>query len=128
MKERGESRRREHLIEKALQAGISPEFADEIYDVAEEEKIDPAIAFEIVLSGRGVRELAEPVTETWEEVQVEAPPAWITPEAPQPTDAARERRLRLTFRRVRSLLESESSTDAALHKFEQQPDVGPINY
>lgn len=128
MRERGESRRREHLVEKAAQAGFSVEFADEIYDIAEEEKIDPAIAFEVVLSGRGVLELVEPEPETWAETQVEAAPQWISPEAPEPTDATRERRLRLTFRRLRSLIESESSTDEALRIFDQQPDVGPVHY
>ena len=128
LRERGESRRREHLVDKALNAGLSQEFADQIYDVAEEEKIDPAIAFEVVLSGKGVRELAPPTDDAELETQVEAPPVWLEPDAPAPDDAARERHLRRTFRRLRSLIEAESSTDDALRTFDAQPDVGPINY
>lgn len=128
VRERGESRRREHLVDKALHAGLSQEFADQIYDVAEEEKIDPAIGFEVVLSGRGVRELAPPPDDAAFETQVEAPPVWLEPDTPAPDDAARERHLRRTFRRLRSLIESESSSDEALRKFDAQPDVGPLNY
>ena len=111
-----------------MAAGTSLEAADEIYDVAEEEGLDPAIAFELVLGGVGVRDLAPPALDNWAETQVEAPADWIDPEPPPPQEAARERHLRTTFRRVRSLIETTPSVDEAIRTFVHEPDVGPVDY
>ena len=48
-------RRRIELVEQATGAGHSIEYADSIYNIAEEVGIDPALAFELVLNGIGVR-------------------------------------------------------------------------
>lgn len=123
----GESRRREDLIEEVLAAGHSREYADRIYDVALEEHCDPVLAVEVVLAGVGVRDLMPPPPDNWEKTQVEAPPPWIE-EPPSEAEADRERHLRLTFRRLRSLLEQCSSPRAALEAFVREPDVGDVEY
>lgn len=123
------SRRREDLIARAVDAGHLHEYANQMYDVAAEEGVDPAIAFEIVLSGVGVRELAPPNNDSWEETQVEAPPVWLTDNhPPPPDDAARERRIRASFRRLRSLTESSATPQEALRTFVSEPDVGEVDY
>lgn len=122
------SRRREDLVARAVEAGHSREYADQMYDVAEEEGLDPAVAFEVVLSGVGVRELAPPVTDSWTETQVEAPPAWISDPQPPPDEAARERRIRSSFRRLRAIMGGTPSPQEALRAFVLAPDVGDVDY
>lgn len=123
----GESRRREDLIQRVLDAGHSHEYADQIYDVALEENCDPALAIEVVLAGVGVRDLMPAELDNWEETQVEAPPQWIQ-EPPPAEEAERERQMRLTFRRLRSLTEENGSSQEALKAFVRQPDVGDVEY
>lgn len=110
-----------------MEAGHSREYADRIYDVALEEHLDPAIAFDVVLARLGVRELAEAHPDNWAETQVGAPTAWIEPATP-PAEADLERQLRLTFRRLRSLVDQHGSTDTALAAFKREPDVGTVEY
>lgn len=119
--------RREALTAKAEEAGHSREYADRIYDVAIEEHLDPAVAFQVVLDRLGVRELAESPADNWAETQVEAPPDWIARQ-PSADEATRERQLRLTFRRLRSLLETHGSPEEALREFKHLPDVGVVEY
>ena len=121
-------RRRIELVERATAAGHSIEYADLIYDIAEEENLDPALAFEVVLHGIGVRELTPPNDDGWSETQVEAPPKWVTEPQTAPADAASERQMRTTFRRLRSLIEQHATLPAALQAFAQQPDVAEMKY
>ena len=121
-------RRRIELVEQATGAGHSIEFADSIYNIAEEVGIDPALAFELVLNGIGVRELAPPTDDQWLETQVEAPPKWVTEPRAAPADAAHERHMRTTFRRVRSLIEQHGSTRAGIEAFAREPDVAEMQY
>jgi len=99
-----------------------------LYDVAEEEGVDPAVAFEIVLCGVGVRELTEPPEDQWEEAQIEAPPPWVNDEPPTPDAAARERHARVSFRRLRSIMENVPTAEAALRAFVSEPDVGDVDF
>ena len=121
-------RRRIDLVEKAVEAGHAIEYADQIYDIAEEEGVDPAFAFELVLNGIGVRELSPPNEDQWVETQVEAPPVWVAGPDPQPEAAERERHMRTTFRRLRSMLEEHRDVRAALEAFAREPDVAEIRY
>ena len=123
----GESRRREDLIQRVLDAGHAHEYADQIYDVALEENCDPALAIEVVLAGVGVRELMPAELDNREETQVEALPQWIQ-EPPPAEEADRERHMRLTFRRLRSLVEEHGSSQEALKAFVREPDVGDVEY
>ncbi|HEX7051684.1 MAG TPA: hypothetical protein VF188_15880 [Longimicrobiales bacterium] len=119
-------RRRIELIERAVHEGwISAEEAAEVYDVAREEGLEPAFAFELVRCGVAV---CEP-----EEVPPEAPevlkgqPEWL--ESPvRPGAAVRERRLRMSFRRLRGLLERYGTPEEALTAFAQEPDVDTCGY
>ena len=122
------TRRREDLIAEAVAAGHRHEFADRIYDLATETGLDPALAFAVVLSDLGVRELASSPPDKWQETQVEAPPAWVNPDPPQPDEASRERQLRLTFRRLQSLIEVSPSPEIALEAFTREPDVDDVGY
>ncbi|HEX6063282.1 MAG TPA: hypothetical protein VFZ04_03630 [Longimicrobiales bacterium] len=121
------SRRRIDLVERAVADGHSIEFADLIFDIAEEEQVDPALAFELVLTGIGVRELAPPNDDQWVETQVEAPPAWVT-QPDGPAGAAAERHMRTTFRRLRAAFEQHESPRAAVEAFASQPDVAEMKY
>ena len=121
-------RRRIDLVEKAVAAGHAVEYADQIYDIAEEEGLDPAFAFELVLSGIGVRELTPPDDDQWLETQVEAPPTWVTTPDRQPVADERERHMRNTFRRLRRMLNEHSEPRAALEAFAREPDVAEISY
>jgi hypothetical protein len=121
-------RRRIDLVAKMVERGHAVEYADEIYDIAEEEGLDPAFAFELVLNGIGVRELAPPADDQWLETQVEAPPEWVAEPDPEPQAAMRERHMRTTFRRLRRLLDEHESPRAALEAFSREPDVAEMRY
>lgn len=122
------ARRRQELVSRAVTAGHPREYADQLYDVAEEEGVDPAVAFELVLCGVGVLELIEPRDDQWEEAQIEAPPPWVNDEPPTPDSAARERHARISFRRLRSILEETPSPEQALLRFAREPDVGDVDF
>ena len=121
-------RRRVELVERAVAEGRSVEFADMVYDLAEEEGVDPAFAFELVLNGIGVRDLGEPNDDGWLETQVEAAPDWVTREQPPSGDAARERHMRTTFRRLRRMFEKHGSPKGALEALAREPDIAEIEY
>ena len=123
-----EDRRRDALAQRAMGAGHTRAYADLIYDIATEEGVDPGLAFEIVLAGVGVRELSHAPLDQWEETQVEAPPSWVSDDVFRSADAAPERRLRTTFRRLRSLGETQPSVEAMLQAFVREPDVGDVDY
>lgn len=122
------SRRRIDLIERAVASGRAVEYADQIYDIAEEEGLDPAFAFELVLMGIGVRDLAPPAEDEWVETQVGAPPTWVTEPDRSPESAERERHMRNTFRRLRRMLEEHPAPRSALEAFAREPDVAEIQY
>lgn len=121
-------RRRMELVERATAAGRSMEDASLIYDIAEDEGLDPALAFELVLSGIGVRELAAPAQDDWLETQVEAPPEWVSEPPTMPAVAAHERQMRTTFRRLRGSIEEHGSVRAGIEAFLDLPDVAEMTY
>jgi hypothetical protein len=125
--EGGVVRRREELLRRATEAGYEVAYADQLYDVAVEEHVDPAAALELVICGVGVREFDQPPTDEWEETQVEAPPAWLEG-LPPAEEAARERQLRASFRRLRSKLENTTSVREAVSQLVSEPDVGDVDY
>jgi hypothetical protein len=121
-------RRRSELVERTMSAGHTREYADQIYDLAEEEGVDPAFAFELVLLGIGVRELTPPTDDGWMESQAEAPPTWVAGDDVTPDAAARERHMRATFRRLRGMFDQHASATAALEAFAAEPDVDEVVY
>lgn len=121
-------RRRVDIMEDAEEAGMPSELAQLMYGVAIEEGIDPALGLELVRSGLGVappedgvaNAPAAPATDKYL-------PGWMFGAAP--TDRMlRERMLRVSFRRLRGLLEEHDELDAAFHAFAEEPDVGFFGY
>lgn len=119
-------RRRIELVERAVDEGwIDAEDAGEVYDVAWDEGLEPAFAFELVRCGIAV---CEPEAEPPEAPELlKGQPEWL--EAPVPAgEAVRERRLRMSFRRLRGLLERCPSPEEALVAFAWEPDVDTCGY
>lgn len=120
----GHEQRREALIERAEGRGVGRGAAEQAYDLALEEGLEPAIALALVGQGVSVRSFGAgaPADATG---AVE--PEWID-RPPSPREATRERRLRETFRRVRSFLEREPTPRDALSAFAREPDLEPYDY
>ncbi|HEU4457135.1 MAG TPA: hypothetical protein VFR81_28965 [Longimicrobium sp.] len=122
------SRRRIDVLTEAEAAGMSPELAEMLYDVAREEGLDPLLAYELVRSGLGVSPPPDGVANAPSQPTTDKyVPEWLYP--PAPTDAVlRERMLRMSFRRVRALLEEHPEPEQALRAFAREPDVGHFGY
>lgn len=122
------SRRRVDVVAEAAEAGMSAELAEMLYEVAQEEGLDPALAYELVRCGLGVSPPADGVASApAQPTSDKYLPGWLYP--PVPTDTVlRERMLRLSFRRLRSLLERHPSPDDAIRAFAREPDVGHLGY
>ena len=122
-------RRRAELMGDARAAGMSPELADMMYDIAVEEGLDPMLAFELVSSGLGVAPPAEGLDNSPSQPTTDKyAPGWLM-QPPTPTDdMLRERMLRLSFRRLRGLLEAHPEPEEALRAFAREPDVGAYGY
>ncbi len=123
--ESGRHRRRVELIDRAVKEDhVDPELAEEVYDLAREEGVEPAFAFELVRCGVAVRDLdTEEPDATY---TVRGYPNWL--ESLPPEEARRERLLRSSFRRLRGLLEEHGSAEDALIAFAREPDVGEVEY
>ena len=121
----GREQRREHLIERAESRGLGRPAAEQAYDVAREVGLDPALGMALVLEGVSV----QPLDGTRADVNAAEPaePEWVdTP--PPAEEASRERRLRQTFRRLRSLLEREPDAEAALRALAREPDLESYDF
>jgi hypothetical protein len=117
------SRRRLELVEREVEEGrVARELAEEVYDLAREEGLDPLFAFALVECGVAI--VIEPDEPDAPAVSDRAP-EWIHPAHLERDD--RERRLRRTFRRLRSLLERSATPEDALAAFAAEPDVGHID-
>lgn len=123
------SRRRMDVVQEAVAVGMSDELAEMLYDVARDEGLDPALAYELVRSGMGVPPPAEglenaPPFSTSDKYR----PEWLEPPV-DPDTVLRERTLRFSFRRLRGLLEQHTGDAAAAFRaFAREPDVGPVGY
>lgn len=123
----GVERRHEALMEAAVtELGLERAQAEQIYALAEEEQLEPIFAFQLVRCGVGVRELETPAQDAAESAAQKSPPGWVATEAVELDDIANERRLRLSFRRFRGLLEARGDPVAAARAFMAEPDVGPL--
>jgi hypothetical protein len=120
-------RRRIDLIEAVgKRSGVRPGVLGVAYDLALEVGLDPVLALEMVGCGVTVEELIEP--EPVEDTLTPAPPEWIAPPFDSPDEVAFDRRLRLTFRRMRTCLEESADLESAITSFVAAPDVGPYAY
>lgn len=117
--------RREVLMERAEARGLDRPAAEQAYDIAREEKLAPAYALAVVLEGISVRRLDGPRPDVDSTEPNE--PEWVdTP--PGRDQAERERRLRQTFRRLRSHMEEAESPAAALRAFAREPDLESYDF
>jgi len=126
--ERELAQRRIELLEEAERSGMPPGLAEALYDVAREEGVDPVLGYELVRCGLGVCPPPDGVSNApGQPTSDKYVPEWLAP--PLPTDdLLRERMLRLSFRRLRSLLEEHDDVDEAFRAFAREPDVGFMGY
>jgi hypothetical protein len=115
-------RRHEELMEWAEDLGLERAHAEQIHTLAEEENLLPVYALLLVNCGIGVRELEPPEQDT-DEASQQTPPGWIDTGTVELDDVALERRLRATFRRFRSHLETQPDAAAAVAALLAEPDV-----
>lgn len=121
-------RRRVELMEDARSDGIPQDLAELLYDIALEEGLDPTLGYELVRTGLGVSPPPGGVSNAPDQPVVDKYlPAWFFPA--EPTDRMlRERMLRVSFRRLRSMLQEEDDLEAAFVRFASEPDVGYYGY
>ena len=118
--------RRANLLEKSQKrSGAPTQVLDLAYDLAIEEGLDPVLALEIVGCGIAVVELApkEPPDEAHSLM-----PDFVEPVTEALPDIVRERRMRLTFRRMRSALQASNDLGSAIDCFAAEPDIAPFDY
>jgi hypothetical protein len=121
----GREHRREALVQRAESRGIGRPEAEQAYDIARQEGLEPAHGMAVVLEGVSVQLLdgIRPDVDATESSE----PEWV--DQPPPRDlAVRERRLRQTFRRLRSKMEQEESAQAAFSAFADEPDLEAFDY
>lgn len=122
------ARRRMDVVGEAEADGMSPELAEMMYDVAVEERLDPALACELVCSGMGVAPPAGGLDNAAEQPGSDKYyPTWLLPANPT-DDVLRERMLRLSFRRLRALLEACADPADAFRAYAREPDVGIFGF
>ncbi|HET7276002.1 MAG TPA: hypothetical protein VFI91_12610 [Longimicrobiaceae bacterium] len=121
-------RRRSEIMGDAEEFGMPRDLAELLYDVAQDEGIDPGLAYELVRTGLGVVPPDDGVTNASTVPSSDKYfPTWMFPAEP-PDELLRERMLRVSFRRLRSLLEEYPAVDEAFRKFANEPDVGHFGY
>lgn len=119
----GPERRHEPLMERSQAWGLERSEAEDVYALAEEEGLEPELGLLLVASGLGVGELA-PVERDPEGSGIQqAPPEWVSAGEVPGAVAQRERRLRVSFRRLRACYEATGSAAEAVHRFAAEPDV-----
>jgi hypothetical protein len=120
-----EKQRRGSLVARAEAHGVSRPLAERVYDLAQEEHLPPAYGIAVVAAGISVRPLEGDRVDVAEANSGE--PDWVdTP--PPPDDARVERRLRQTFRRMRSHLAEDRTPAEALSGFGGEADLEAFDY
>lgn len=119
-------RRREELLEKAVEEGhVSREVAEEAYELALEEGIEPAFALEIVRARVAIDRPGEPEADV--PAMQPTQPEWIE-DPPPPAVAHRERVMRETFRRLRRLFEQYPDPKDAFRALAGADDFRAFDY
>jgi hypothetical protein len=123
----GVERRHESLMAWAhSELGLDREYAEQVYSLAQESELEPVYAFVLIRCGIGVQELEAPEQDTDELAAQQAPPQWVGEDHVKLADVVLERRLRATFRRLRTHLEREATPRAAVDAFLGEADVGVV--
>jgi hypothetical protein len=120
-----EEMRREPLVERAEARGVDRATAERAYDLAMEERLPPAFGMAVTAAGVSVQPLESPRPEVG--TTASGKPAWV--DTPPPAhEADVERRMRQTFRRVRSHVEESADPRDALGAFAREPDLESFDY
>lgn len=121
-------RRHAELMEAHEARDAAPRHVLELaYEIALEEGLDPAFALEMISCRVAVLELEAPTGASTEETHSLTAPEWVAP--PElPSELAIERRIRMTFRRMRAGFEQHGDPAAAIDWFATGPDVGLYDY
>jgi len=121
--------RRDELLGEACAQGMSMALAEQMYDIAREEGLDPALGYELLRCGLGVCPPEDGVSSAPAQPSSDKyAPGWLLQPASDPDEVLRERMLRLSFRRLRSLLEEQDDPAEAMRAFAREPDVGVYGY
>lgn len=121
--------RRQEILDEAAEAGMPPVLAELLYDVARDEGLDPALAYELVRCGIGVLPPEGGVSNAPSQPSSDPyAPEWLLDAPLPPDELIRERTLRVSFRRLRALLEEHHDMDQAFRAFAREPDVGAVGY
>lgn len=120
-----DEQRREPLLERAEDRGLDRSVAEQVYDISREENLLPAYGLALVLHQISV----VPFDSSSTQVDTSEPnePEWVDA-PPGPRQAERERRLRQTFRRLRSHLDGVGDPASAVHGFAREPDLETHSY
>jgi len=112
-------------VEQAEERGLDRPVGEQAYDLAREERLDPALALALLLESVSVRPLPGPRPDV--EAAEPNEPEWVDA-PPGPAEAKLELRLRQTFRRLRSHLESEPDLEHAIQALGRDPDLESYDY
>lgn len=119
-------RRHEELLSWAVEElGLERAFAEMVYEIAQEEEVEPAYAFEFVRCRVGIGGEAKGSADA-PSLQ-STPPDWLEA-SPSPDEALREWRLRTSIRRLRTLLREQDTPAEALRAFAVAPDLEDADY
>ena len=123
------AQRRTEVLDEATAGGMPLSLAEQLYDVGREEGLDPALALELVRCGLGICPPDDGVSNAPSQPASDKyAPGWLLQPASPPDDLLRERMLRLSFRRLRALLEQHPQPADAMRAFAREPDVGVFGY
>jgi hypothetical protein len=123
-----QARRLSELTGQAETDGMSRDLVERLYEVARDEGLDPALAYELVRCGLGVVPPPDGVSNAAEQPMSDRYlPEWMFPATPT-DNMLRERMLRVSFRRLRALLEEHPDPDDAFRAFAHEPDVDVYGY
>ena len=123
------AQRRTEVLDEAAAGGMPLSLAEQLYDVSREEGLDPALALELVRCGLGICPPDDGVSNAPSQPASDKyAPGWLLQPASPPDDLLRERMLRLSFRRLRALLEQHPQPADAMRAFAREPDVGVFGY
>lgn len=121
----GDEHRREPLVERGEAHGLSRATAERAYDIAVEEELPPALGIAVMAAGISVQPMDSPPPDV--RATEPAQPEWVD-RPPSDQDADYERRMRQTFRRVRSFLTDAPTPREAFAALAHEPDLETFDY
>ncbi len=121
----GDEHRREPLVERGEAHGLDRATAEQAYDIAVEEKLPPAYGIAVTAAGISVQSMETPPPDV--RAAEAGEPDWVD-RPPATGDADAERRMRQTFRRVRSVLAAAPTPRDAFEALAGESDLEIFDY